>query len=149
MKAKTWQDTVMNKEQVVSKLLELFTDAIAGKIPIDMSPEEAIARGIRKEIEAQSEISFKAGREEEYKRWIKFGMMAGLLLSQPQQLKRIIPQIKGEEHKAGIREVVEFSNDICILHGDADARVRQGKVLRKGHCYECWQAQLKKWEIKQ
>ena len=47
--------------------------------------------------------------------------------------------------KAGIREVVEFSDDICILHGDADARVRQGKVLRKGNCYECWKAQLKEW----
>jgi len=50
--------------------------------------------------------------------------------------------------KAGIREVVEFSNDICVLHRDADARVRQGKILRKGNCYECWQAQVKKWGVK-
>lgn len=49
--------------------------------------------------------------------------------------------------KAGIREVVDWSDDICILHGDADARVRHGHGLRKGHCKVCWQAKLKEWGI--
>ena len=64
----------------------------------------------------QAENSFKVGikegyeqgSEEEYKRWVKYAGMAGLALEQPQQLKRIIPQIKGHEHQAGIKEAVEW-----------------------------------------
>lgn len=43
----------------------------------------------------------------------------------------------------GRKEVVEWSNEPCILHGDSDARIRQGRVLRQGNCHECWQAFLK------
>jgi len=47
--------------------------------------------------------------------------------------------------KIGRMEVVKWSNEPCILHGNADARIREGKVLRQGNCYKCWQAQLKVW----
>ena len=50
--------------------------------------------------EAQAEISFKAGREEEYKRWVLSCMRTGMLISEPEQLTNL--------YKAGIREVVEW-----------------------------------------
>lgn len=114
-----------------------------------MSPKDILTAIGKKDYErftitevakAQAEISFKAGKEEEYTKWIKACMKASMLISKPEQLTNL--------YKVGIREVVEWSDDICILHGDADARVRQGKVLRQGNCYECWQAQKKKWGIK-
>ena len=48
-----------------------------------------------------------------------------------------------DAYKAGMKEVVEWSNEPCIMHGDADKRIREGTPLRQGHCYECWQAFLK------
>ena len=95
------------------------------------------------QLTKQAEISFPAGKEKEYKKWVKAFMEAGILIATADTVDIAIKETK----RAGRREVVEWSNDICLLHGDADARVRQGRVLRKGHCYECWQAQLKVWEI--
>ncbi len=89
---------------------------------------------IRRKQEAQAEISFKAGLQE----------------GEVRLAKRIsYPHWQGvqDAKQEGIREVVEFSNDICVLHGDADARTRQGRVLRKGHCKMCWETQLKAWGI--
>lgn len=46
-----------------------------------------------------------------------------------------------EEAKKQERErIIDWGFDICILHGNADERIRTGRVLHKGQCYECWQA---------
>ena len=52
-----------------------------------------------------------------------------------------------EGYSDGIKEVVEWSNEPCILHGDSDKRIREGKFLRQGNCYECWQAKPKEWRL--
>ena len=91
---------------------------------------------------AQPEI-FKAGedkgkqegQEEEYKRWIKFAGMAGIVLEQPQQLKRIIPQIKGNAREEGFDKVVEFVEN---------ERHSIGRSAQSYLNIDRWQAFLKK-----
>jgi len=82
---------------------------------------------IRHIAKAQAEISFKAGYQQGYTR--ARNHCEDVLLP----LERV----------AGMKEVVEWSNEPCIMHGDADKRIREGTPLRQGHCYECWQAFLK------
>ena len=51
-------------------------------------------------LNKQAEISFKAGQQEEYKKWIKSCMGAGMLISEPKQLVNL--------YQSGRREVVEW-----------------------------------------
>jgi len=51
-------------------------------------------------------------------------------------------------YKAGMQAVVSWSDDFCILHGDSDARIRSGKLLRQGNCYECWRFFKKEKDLK-
>lgn len=111
---------------------------------MDIAEDKYDGLGADTLVEIQAEISFKAGREESENKLVLLRAEADGYLSQLLDVQQDCIKAR----KAGIREVVDFSNDICILHGDADARVRQGKVLRKGNCYECWKAQLKEWGIK-
>ena len=58
----------------------------------------------------------------------------------------IIAIAAGVVAKAQLKKVYEWGMDICILHGNVDKRVQEGRVLHKGQCYECWQDLLE--EIK-
>lgn len=55
------KDTVMNVDQITAKMFELLKEAIEQELDLDMPKEEAVARMLKKELEAQAEISFKAG----------------------------------------------------------------------------------------
>lgn len=85
MKAK---DTVMSYESVEQML---------------HTPDpEWVDKG-RNIAETQAEISFKAGKQDEYKRWIKAMLKEGIMIASPEQLRRVIRNLKQE----GAREVIE------------------------------------------
>lgn len=58
------EDTVMDADQVVANVIELFAEAIKEGFDLNMPKEEAVVRLVKKEIEAQAEISFKLGMRE-------------------------------------------------------------------------------------
>jgi len=59
--------------------------------------------------ENQAIISFPAGEVEEKTKWIKSCSQNGITIEQAQQLNRIIPCLKFDSQKTGIKEVVEFT----------------------------------------
>ena len=85
------------------------------------NPTEPFSSYIAKE---QAEISFKAGEK--------------LSLEKQGQA-----YLKGKQ--SGIKEVVEWGNDICVMHGDVDSRIRLGIILPTHACEQCWKE--KEWGI--
>jgi len=51
-----------------------------------------------------------------------------------------IEEAKEQGREIGKQEMIDWSDDFCIIHGDADERIRTGRLLRQGNCYECWQS---------
>ena len=84
-------------------------------------------------LEIQSEISFRAGQEEEKKHWVS-------------EIERQV----SDAHKAGIKEVVEFINNLIIgidgckfeerLDGDKGCIVLDINENQ-------WQSKLKEWKV--
>lgn len=70
----------------------------------------------------------KAGQEEEYKKWVKAFMGAGILIAQATDVKIAIDETK----RAGRREVAEWISS----------------NWRRDITIEEWQAKLKEWELK-
>lgn len=78
---------------------------------------------------------YEQGQEEEYKKWIKYAGMAGIVLEQPHQLKRIIPLMKRHEQQEGIKLVVDFIGEEPFEHN------YDGQEHRTNDCFACrWQA---------
>ena len=109
-----WEDTVMKDKQIVIAKQPNFAYMSCSDYSVWVEErDKRLAKAQAKDTwpiasKAGEDKGKQEGREEEYKRWVKFAMMAGICLDQPQQLKRIIPQIKGDAHKEGFDKVVEF-----------------------------------------
>ena|SRR3990167_1228623 len=58
----------------------------------------------------------------------------------PEEHQKQLEEAKEQGREIGKREMIDWSDDFCIIHGDADERIRTGKLLRQGNCYECWRA---------
>ena len=118
------KDTVMSSGKLCRLVcLEYRTATLEGK-PCDGEDCEVC------QLTKQAEIAFKAGQEEEYKKWIKACMKAGMLISKPDQLVNL--------HKAGIREVVDWieNNNYYIDRRDTI------EINNRD-----WDDQLKEWGI--
>jgi len=90
-----------------------------------------IGEWLNKALEAQAEISFKAGEEEEYKKWVKAFMKVGVLIAEADTVGIAIEEIK----RAGTREMVEWIiTRFESYHGNPVHTVE-------------WETKLKEWGI--
>jgi len=64
----------------------------------------SIIKVLKKVRDEQAEISFKAGKDEEYKKWVKAFMGAGIMIAEADKVCIAIEETK----RAGIREVLEY-----------------------------------------
>ncbi len=71
-----WEDTVLDFPERRNAINEV---PITGR----RRSMRDTAQGL---CEAQAEVSFKAGRKEEMREWVKACMQSGMLISEPQQL---------------------------------------------------------------
>jgi len=81
----------------------------------------------------QAEISFKAGYDE--------GLKVGIL-----DAKELDQGMLKAQRKAGIREVVEWGDNICDKH-PTEATKRGLRWILQRECPQCWQAKLKEWGV--
>lgn len=77
------------------------TQAIVGEYYRECNAQEPPKTPLAMEI---AEISFKAGRDEEYRKWVKAFMGAGILIAEADTVNIAIKETK----RAGIREVVDY-----------------------------------------
>jgi len=123
-----WKDTVMNLEQL---------NAIPDWDSQELTPV----------LEAQAEISFKAGQEEQPRtpQTDLENELADKEYARLYREARIKTQreidLCFEAHKAGIMEVVEALKKPCPHSHDCISQVNIGS------CAICWQSQLKEWGI--
>ena len=86
-------------------------------------------------IENVAEISFKAGQEEEYKKWVKAFEVAGILIASADKVGIAIEETK----RAGIKEVVRWIKSHQLIKPDKDS------ITRFEPFYQIEKAKLKEW----
>ena len=90
----------------------------------------------------QAEISFKAGEEEEYRKWVKAFMRAGILIAEADTVGVAVEETK----RAGIREVVEWV-DKCFELKQLPSMPDHTFYYELHVLCDVWQAKLKEWGI--
>ena len=103
-----------------------YLECQAAKLPVTppYTDDERIAQ-------AQDKISFMAGEEEEYKKWVKAFMKVGVLIAEADTVGIAIEEIK----RAGTREMVEWIiTRFESYHGNPVHTVE-------------WETKLKEWGI--
>jgi len=113
------------------------------KVPIEVMTNGTLI-GLEEREQLIAEISFNAGEKAERERLIREGLLTekqcifkihNALKANPDSVfPKLFEYIHEEEHKAGIREVVEW-----VYHNASFITDEQGRK---------WQAKLKEWGIK-
>lgn len=87
----------MSNEDLIQHIADYLTGQfIAG--PEDIPPDECLEEA-KHVISLIEPIIDDRAKEEEYKRWIKACMKAGMLISEPEQLVETVAKVKKDENE--------------------------------------------------
>ncbi len=93
------KDTVMNRDYMKTLIL-------AKHCSPETRPNDITITDIEEDLSnEQAEISFKAGQEDEYKKWVNAFKSAGIMIASTEMVSVAIEETK----RAGIKKVVELA----------------------------------------
>ena len=130
------EDTIMNLKEVEALWLENWD--MVNNLPPSLEVWGKV-QPLR-----QAEISFKAGQEEEYKKWTEAFKSAGIMITDADKVSIAIDITRRE----GIKEVVEWlKEEGKCRHGYFHYCSSCDNSLEVGVNEQQWQAKLKEWGI--